>query len=255
MNSVTSQTLENLFSLEGRVGIITGASSGIGEQIANILTSAGAKIYDLSLMLKEEETPPHNIIRKQVDITDTGALKAIIDEIGRKEGIDFLINNAGITKRIKAQNVDEAWWRKIHSVNVDGVFFTSQYAFPYLRQSKHIGRIISISSMAAYMGFSEVVPYASTKSAVTGITRGLCVEWADENILVNSISPGWFQTEMNKQVIDETRDKLMRGKIALSRYGNIKEIGYMALFLLSDGAKYITGQDFSVDGGARAFGY
>lgn len=252
--SNTSNYVNGIFGLEGRVGIITGASSGIGFEIANVLADAGAKIYDLSRTLRE--TAKHeNIVRIKVDVTDQMRMKEIIEGIGQEEGIDFLINNAGITKRIKAEAVDPAFWKMIHEINVDAVFFTSQLAYPYLKNSKYIGRILSISSMASYMGFSEVVPYCSTKSAVTGITRGLSVEWAGDNILVNSISPGWFKSNMNAQVLDEVRDQKIKSKIALGTYGELKDIGYMALFLLGNGANYITGQDFSVDGGARSLGY
>ena len=254
MSKETSAFLASLYSLEGKVGIVTGASKGIGEQIAHVLAEAGARIYDLS-RTENSKRKNDNIIWKQVDISDYRRVKSIIAETGEKEGIDFLINNAGITKRVKAEEVNHEWWDKIHEVNVDALFFTSQAAYPYLKKAKENGRIINISSMASYMGFTEVTPYCSTKAAVCGITRGLAVEWSDDNILVNSISPGWFKSEMNTQVVDEVRDKKIRNKIALSRYGDLKEIAYMAHFLLSKGAMYITGQDFSVDGGARVFGY
>ncbi len=254
MKDITLKTLETLFSLENHVGIITGASSGIGAQMANILADTGAQIYDLSLEI-DKENQHDGITRIQVDVTDEDTTKKIIDEIGGGNGIDFLINNAGITKRVEATKVSREWWKKIHEVNVDSVFFISQQAYPYLIKSKYVGRIINISSMAAYMGFNEVVPYCSTKSAVTGITRGLAVEWAKDNILVNSISPGWFKTKMNAQVTDEERHNKMINKIALGKYGDLKDISYMALFLVSNASTYITGQDFSVDGGARIFGY
>jgi len=247
--------VDQLFGLEGKVGIVTGASSGIGLEIANVLASAGAKVYDISRTLREGSPSHENIVRRQGDVTDRVKMQSIIDEIGQREGLDFVVNNAGVTKRMRADEMDEVFWNQIHEINVDALFFISKMAYPYLKQAPTKGRIINITSMAAYMGFSEVVPYCSTKSAVTGITRGLSVEWARENILVNSISPGWFKSDMNAQVVDEARDKKIRSKIALGEYGDLKEIAYMALFLLGNGATYITGQDFSVDGGARSFGY
>lgn len=110
-------------------------------------------------------------------------VKTIVEDIVSKEGkLDFLINNAGITCRQRAEDVDEAFWDKIHAVNVDAVFHMAQICYPHLKKFEHVGRIVSIASMASYMGFSEVVPYCSTKSAIRGITRGLAVEWVYDNI-------------------------------------------------------------------------
>lgn len=109
--------------------------------------------------------------------------------------------------------------------------------------------------MAAHLGFSEVVPYWSTKAAVLGITRGLAVEWVNDNILVNSVAPGWFPSKMSQQVMDEERKKKILNRMPLHRFGETKDIGAMVLLLLSDGAKYITGQDFAVDGCTLTYGY
>jgi NAD(P)-dependent dehydrogenase (short-subunit alcohol dehydrogenase family) len=109
--------------------------------------------------------------------------------------------------------------------------------------------------MASYLGFSEVVPYCASKSAVIGITRGLAVEWASQNVLVNSVSPGWFPSLMNQQVMDVERQKKILSRMPLHRYGRPEELAAMICFLASPAASYITGQDFSVDGGALAFGY
>ncbi len=254
MKERTAHTLEGIFSLEGHVGIVTGASKGIGRAISQVLAEAGAKVYDFSRSQMVHEGY-ENIINIGIDVSDHKAMKAAIDDIGKREGLDFLINNAGITKRMKAEEVDEKWWNQIHDINVDAIFFASQYAYPYLKESKHIGRIINIASMASYMGFSQVVPYCSTKSSVLGITRGLAVEWAHDNILVNAISPGWFKTNMNQKVVDQERDQRILGKIPLGKYGETESIGHMVLFLLSKGGTYISGQDFPIDGGASIYGY
>ncbi|MDC7226824.1 MAG: SDR family NAD(P)-dependent oxidoreductase [Spirochaetales bacterium] len=254
MNKLTADTLESLFSLEGRTGIVTGASGGIGKGIAMLLSNAGAKVYNLDITVPEKEY--HKcIVSYKVDITNMALLKKTIDEIGSKDGIDFLVNNAGITKLVRAEDVTPEWWAKIHSVNIDALYFASQFAYPYLKKSESAGRIVNITSMAAYMGFSRVVPYCATKSGVSGITRGLATEWAEDNILVNSVSPGWFQSDMNKQVVDKDRERKILAKIALGKYGRMDDIAQMVFFLLSNASTYITGQDFSVDGGARSFGY
>lgn len=254
MNSNTANTLERLFSLEGRVGIVTGASSGIGEGVALILADAGAKVYDLSRSGKGS-IDHNNIIRISVDITDHESVKKIVDEIGEKKGLDFLVNNAGITKRWRAEEVSKEYWDKIHGVNLDAVFHMSQYAYPYLKKSKHIGRIVSISSMAAHLGFEEVVPYCSTKAGVTGITRGLAVEWAKDNILVNSVAPGWIPSQMSINVMDDDRRHKILDRMVLHKFGEPEDIGTMVLYLVSNAGKYITGQDFAVDGGALCYGY
>lgn len=252
--------LQEFFSLEGRVGIVTGASSGIGRGIAHLLADAGATIYNFSRRPTRTEGLDFNlnpnVIDVSIDITDFDKLQQLVDQIGAKQGLDFLINNAGMTKRVPAELVDQEWWRTIHKLNVDAPFFLAQQCFPYLSKSQHIGRVINISSMAAHLGFSEVTPYCSTKSAISGITRGLAVEWAGRNVLVNSVAPGWIQTNMTQVVADPERLAKIINRMPLHRYGHPrKEVGAMVWFLVSDAAAYITGQDFAVDGGALHYGF
>lgn len=254
MKERTSGTLEALFSMEGKRGIVTGASSGIGLGIAKVLADAGAVVYDLCRTKRPQNEYP-GVIQIQVDITDRERVKEIIAGIGEDGSIDFLINNAGVTKRERAETVDQELWRYIHGINVDALFSMCQVCYPYLKQAESGGRIVNIASMASYMGFSEVVPYCSSKSAVRGITRGLATEWVKDGILVNSVSPGWFPSQMNQQVMDEDRKKRILGKIPMEKFGDVNDIGAMVLFLVGQGAGYITGQDFVVDGGAQTYGF
>ena len=140
-------------------------------------------------------------------------------------------------------------------VNVKYLFQMSVICYPYLKKSADKGRIINITSMSAHLGFSEVVPYCASKGAVLAMTRALAVEWAQDNITVNSIAPGWFRSKMNEQVVDATREQKILNRMPLHAYGDTRDLGKMAEFLVGDGAAYITGQDFAVDGGALAFGY
>ena len=247
-----------LFDLKGRTGIITGASSGIGLGTANVLAEAGAKIYALSRTggLKDPTEYCHeNIIHIKADVCDREQIEKKVKEIGEKDGIDFLINNAGVTVKCRAENFKMEDFDRIQAVNVRAVFQLSCLCYPYLKKSPHMGRIINISSMSAHLGFSEVVPYCTSKGAVLAMTRGLAIEWANDNVTVNSIAPGWFPSEMNKQVMDAERKQKILSRMPVHKFGDTRDIGAMALFLVSDGAKYITGQDYAVDGGALAFGY
>ena len=247
-----------LFDLKGRTGIITGASSGIGLGTANVLAEAGAKTYALSRTggLKDPAEYCHeNIIHIKADVCDREQMEEKVKEIGEKDGIDFLINNAGVTVKCRAENFKMEDFDRIQAVNVRAVFQLSCLCYPYLKKSPHMGRIINISSMSAHLGFSEVVPYCTSKGAVLAMTRGLAVEWANDNVMVNSIAPGWFPSEMNKQVMDAERKQKILSRMPVHKFGDTRDIGAMALFLVSDGAKYITGQDYAVDGGALAFGY
>jgi NAD(P)-dependent dehydrogenase (short-subunit alcohol dehydrogenase family) len=252
--------LKQTFSLEGRVGIVTGASSGIGRGIAHLLAAAGAKIYNFSRRPTSTENLDFilnpNVEDVQIDLTDLDRLQRTVNEVCAADGLDFLINNAGITKRVRAEDVDQAWWSAIHKTNVDVPFFLAQNCYPYLTRSKHVGRVVNISSMAAHLGFAEVTPYCSTKAAITGITRGLAVEWAGNNVLVNSVAPGWIQTNMTQTVADPERLSKIIGRMPLHRYGHPQaDVGPMVWFLVSDAARYITGQDFAVDGGALSYGF
>ena len=247
-----------MFSLAGRRGIVTGGSSGIGFAIADALAEAGAQVYSFSRSgtAKIKDTKSHpGVTHCKVDVCDYSEITAHVEEVGASGGVDFLINNAGVTVKSRAEDFTDEDFAYIHQVNVNSVFKLSCLCFPWLKLSPYKGRIINITSMAAHLGFSEVVPYSSSKGAVLAMTRGLAVEWADDNITVNSIAPGWFPSEMNKQVMDSKRRDKILARMPLHSFGNTKDLGAMAVFLLSDNAKYITGQDFAVDGGALAFGF
>ncbi|MBQ9646811.1 MAG: SDR family oxidoreductase, partial [Oscillospiraceae bacterium] len=197
------------------------------------------------------------VVHVKGDIGDTEAMKALLAEIVTQNGgaLDFLVNNAGVSFKCRAEDFPPEKFDQIMNVNVKYVFQMSVLCYPYLRKSEGRGRIINITSMSAHLGFSEVVPYCASKGAVLAMTRGLSVEWANDNICVNSIAPGWFRSEMTQQVVDAAREQKILGRMPFHTYGDTRDLGAMARFLIGPGASYITGQDFAVDGGALAFGY
>lgn len=246
--------------LNGRVGIITGASSGIGYTIAQTLSASGATIYAISRTGKVKDGLNElnkNVMHIKADITHYDEMSKIIDEIAKNNDnkIDFLINNAGATTKCRAELFKDDDFDKIIEVNVKSVFKISCMCFPYLKNSMFKGRIINISSMSAHLGFSEVVPYCASKAAVCGLTRGLSVEWAQDNICVNSIAPGWFKSKMLTDVMDDKRKEKILSRMPMHDFGDSKDLGGLALFLVGDYSTYITGQDYALDGGALAFGY
>lgn len=250
----------SLFNLTGHVGIITGASRGLGLGQAKVLTDAGAKVYNLDLMphSDDEEIVNGRMIDITCDVTDYPGVEKIVKKIVETEGqLDFLINNAGITYKCRAEEFPEDRIDKIMQINLKTPMMLSRICYPYLKTSKYIGRIVSISSMAAYMGFTGVLPYDMTKSGILGLTRGLAEEWKNDNILVNSVAPGWVLTKLNEEMFEKNPDRKVAAlsKPMLPEFGRPVDIGYMMLFLLSSASTYLTGHDFPVDGGAISHGF
>ena len=246
--------------LKGKAGIVTGGSSGIGFQIANVLAEAGATVYVISRTGRPKEgvgESASGVVHLKGDVGDVEAMKAMVAELAAKHNgcIDFLVNNAGVSYKCRAENFPMEQFDNIMNVNVKYLFEMSVVCYPYLKKSADKGRIINITSMSAHLGFSEVVPYCTSKGAVLAMTRALAVEWAGDNITVNSIAPGWFRSKMNEQVVDAAREQKILNRMPLHAYGDTRDLGKMAEFLVGDGASYITGQDFAVDGGALAYGY
>ena len=161
--------------LQNKVGIVTGGSSGIGFQIANVLAGDGATVYSISRTGAPKEGMGESapgVIHLKGDISDMAAMKALVDEIAAKNGgcLDFLVNNAGATFKCRAESFPMDQFDRIMDVNVKYVFGMSQLCYPYLKQSAGRGRIINITSMSAHLGFSEVIPYCASKGAVLSMT-------------------------------------------------------------------------------------
>lgn len=247
-------------TLAGKAGIVTGGSSGIGFQIANVLAEQGATVYVISRTGKPKtgvgESAP-GVEHLRGDIGNRTEMEALVAQLTSRHGgvLDFLVNNAGVSYKCRAEQFPMDQFDNILNVNVKYLFEMSVVCYPYLKKSPGKGRILNITSMSAHLGFSEVVPYCTSKGAVLAMTRALAVEWAQDNICVNSIAPGWFRSNMTAQVVDAAREQKILNRMPLHAYGDTRDLGAMAAFLIGDGAGYITGQDFAVDGGALAYGY
>lgn len=251
-----SRLLDRLYSLRGATGIVTGGSSGLGLEMTRLLASLGARVHSFSRTGKPKTgRRTRGVVDHAIDITDTNSIAQAVQRIGRQSGIDFIVSNADITRRAPFAESREEDWKSIQEVKLLGAARLARASFPYLKRSRHPGRVVMISSMAAYLGFTEVALYGASKAAVVGLMRGPAVEWADEGILVNSVAPGWFPSEMTKQVMDADRRKRILARMPLHRFGQPAELAVAVAFLLSPAATYITGHGLAVDGGALSFGF
>jgi 3-oxoacyl-[acyl-carrier protein] reductase len=248
-------------SLSGKVALVTGASRGIGRGIALELAHEGADVIvnytDRSDKAEETKRAVQKSGRRSLvvkaDVSKRVDVSAMRDAILREfeGGVDILVNNAGIHHHLKSWEINEEEWRRIMAVNVDGVFLCTN-AFTTEMRAKKWGRVINISSSDAFTGTDHEIHYGTSKAAILGFTRSLALELAPYNVTVNTIAPGWFETDMTSAVVGENRKKALE-RVPLGRMGQPVEIGYVAAFLASEKASFITGQTIHINGGEAMY--
>ncbi len=248
--------MENMFSLKGKVAIVTGANTGLGQGICVAYAKMGAKVLGVARRSCDETA---KIIKEFngeffeyiADLSDVACVDGVMQAAYDKYGtVDILVNNAGVIKRADALDVSVDDWDSVINVNQKTVFFLSQaFAKEIVRQKKK-GKIINICSMLSYQGGIRVPAYCASKSAVIGLTRALCNEWASKNINVNGIAPGYMETNNTKQIReDQDRNDAILDRIPQGRWGTPKDIAGAAIFLASEASDYINGFTIAVDGG------
>ena len=233
-----------------KVAFITGASRGIGLAIANALNQAGFDVIGTARG-KFEFNPVNKdakMVPLQLDITSREEVKnlpLILKEMDLMPSV--IINNAGITKDQLFLRMSDEDWDKVIDTNLNGVFNVTKTFIKHLVKSRS-GRIINISSVSGLMGNPGQVNYSSAKAALGGFTKSLAKEVGSRNITVNSIAPGFIDTDMTSYLDDEAKAEIVKG-IPLQKLGNTNDISDLVLYLASEKAAYITGQTISVDGG------
>lgn len=243
--------------LSGKLALVTGASRGIGRGIALELAREGADvIVNYNQQAEKAVEVARNIealgrrsLVVKADVSNGKDVLAMRERIMAefKPGVDILVNNAGIHHHLKSWEIDQAEWRRIMAVNVDGAFLCTNAFTPEMKSRKW-GRVINISSSDAFTGTDHEAHYATSKAAMLGLTKALALELAPYKITVNTIAPGWVETDMTSGVVGEQKRKAME-HVPLHRMGQPAEIGYAAAFLASDKASFITGQTIHVNGG------
>lgn len=246
----------NMFSLEGKTALVTGANTGLGQGICTAYASAGANVIGVARRSCQEtadqiNAADGNFTEIIADLSDPGIISHIVEEANQAYGrVDILVNNAGIIKRCDAVDVSMEDWDAVVNLNEKMVFFLSQaFAKGWIDDNRG-GKIINIASMLSYQGGIRVPSYTASKSAVMGLTRALANEWAKYNINVNAIAPGYMATNNTQNLrSDEQRSDEILSRIPAGRWGTPEDITGAAIFLASDAAAYVHGFTLAVDGG------
>lgn len=237
--------------LAGRRGIVTGAGRGIGRGIAERLAADGARVALLDL--EALEPLPGGCISLVADVANRGAVVAAVDRAADAfDGLDFLVNNAGIRHFLPVAEHTEEIWRATIDVNLSGAFFCSQAAIPHMLAAGR-GSIVSISSVAARLATSNRVAYCAAKAGIEGMTRALAVELGRHGIRANCVAPGSIETELTRFYYEDPAltEKLV-SHIPLGTWAHPPEVAAAVAFLLRDDAWYLNGATLAVDGGWTA---
>ncbi|HNX58294.1 MAG TPA: glucose 1-dehydrogenase [Spirochaetota bacterium] len=248
-----------MFDLTGKVALVTGASSGLGVQMAKALAKRGADIAIMARRMEKLEKVAKEIralgvrcFALRCDVTDTDRIKTAVQEVVNEYGkIDILINNAGDGGVGPAETTTDETWHRTVSVDLDGVFFMSREVGKHMLEKK-AGRIINIASMYGMVGNMALgtAAYHAAKGGVVNLTRALAAEWSKHGITVNSICPGYFETELTVDTLKtESFQAYMKASVPVGRYGEAGELDAAVVFLASDAASYVTGAILPVDGG------
>jgi NAD(P)-dependent dehydrogenase (short-subunit alcohol dehydrogenase family) len=254
----------DLFRLDGKTAIVTGGGRGLGRYMAEALSDAGASVVlcsrkkePLTEVQREIEAGGGRALAVEFDVTDEESVEGVVSAAAESFGsVDVVVNNSGATWGAPPEEMPLERFDQVMRVNVRGTFLMSQAAGRRMIETGAGGAIINISSVAGLVGghpdYMQTVGYNSSKGAIISMTRDLATSWAQHNITVNAIAPGWFPTCMSRGLIEKFEEEML-ANIPLGRFGAPEDLKGVVIFLASPAASYVTGQTIVVDGGATAW--
>lgn len=246
----------NAFNLDGRTALVTGAARGIGFALVEALAIAGARVI-LNGRSAEALEAAADTIRQNgndaeiaiFDVTNADAVRAGIDAIERRYPIDILVNNAGIQRRGPLETYSDEDWRELMATNLDSVYYVSKAVAPHMI-ARRKGKIINIASVQSALARPGIAPYTASKGAVSNLTKGMCADWAKHGLNINALAPGYFDTPLNKALVDDAVfDEWLRKRTPAGRWGRLEDLHGAAIFLASSASDFVNGQTIYVDGG------
>lgn len=244
------------FDLTGKVALVTGGNTGLGQGIALALAAAGTDVASVARRASDDTVGKilakgRKAVSIQADLTSMEPIERILDETEAALGpVDILVNNAGIIRRADAVDFTEQDWDDVMNVNLKVLFFLSQAAVKRMIAGGRPGKIINTASMLSYQGGIRVPSYTASKSGVAGLTKLMANEWAKHGINANAIAPGYFATDNTQALQDDpVRSKEILGRIPAGRWGDPADLGGAAVFLASRASDYVQGITLPVDGG------
>ncbi|ATM96040.1 2-deoxy-D-gluconate 3-dehydrogenase [Yersinia frederiksenii] len=244
------------FELKGKVALVTGCDTGLGQGMAIGLAEAGCDIVGINIVepletIEKVTALGRRFLSLTADLSKIDGIPSLLERAVKEFGqIDILVNNAGIIRREDAINFSEKDWDDVMNVNIKTVFFMSQAVAKQFIKQGHGGKIINVASMLSYQGGIRVPSYTASKSAVMGVTRLLANEWAKHGINVNAVAPGYMATNNTQQLRkDEERSKEILDRIPAGRWGLPDDLKGPVVFLASKASDYISGYTIAVDGG------
>lgn len=254
----SSERVRGLFDVVGRLALVTGSSRGLGRSLAVTLAEAGARVIihgrsaealeETAQLIQERTGVRPAAVR--FDVTDKDAVAAGLESLLEEHGApDILVNNAGLQRRAPIHEFDPHDWDALVAANLSSAFYVSRFVTPSMVE-RGSGKVINIASVQSHLARQTIAPYSATKGGIAQLTKGMAADLARHGVQVNALSPGYFATEMNRDLVEnEAFDSWLRGRTPAGRWGSFDELDGALLFLASDASSFVSGQNIFVDGG------
>lgn len=253
--------MSQLFDVTGRVALVTGSTRGLGRSLVGALAEAGAHVVvhgrdgSIAAAVAEEVAHEHRVESAAVsfDVTHAEETRAAIDEMIRELGVpDILVNNAGVQRRAPIQEFAPDDWDALVAANLSGAFYVSRYVTPGM-VSRGSGKVVNVASVQSKLARQTIAPYSATKGGLVQLTRGMAADLARYNVQVNALSPGYFATEMNRDLVEDPAfTAWLKERTPAGRWGDVAELHGALIFLCSAASSFVSGQNLFVDGGMTA---